>query len=88
VCEGFGAQLREFNGDTDHVHLLVHYPQRGPVPAGQHRQRRVLAAAASTVRRTHPPTPIGRAFLVTVVLRRVLRRRPLSTIKDYIEQQE
>jgi putative transposase len=26
VCEGFGAQLREFTGDTDHVHLLVHYP--------------------------------------------------------------
>jgi putative transposase len=22
----FGADLREFNGETDHVHLLVHYP--------------------------------------------------------------
>jgi hypothetical protein len=32
--------------------------------------------------------PIGRAFLVTVILCRVLRRRPLSTIKDYIEQQK
>jgi putative transposase len=26
VCEGFGAELREFNGETDHVHLLVRYP--------------------------------------------------------------
>lgn len=26
VCRDFGAELREFNGDTDHVHLLVHYP--------------------------------------------------------------
>ncbi|GAA4508381.1 hypothetical protein GCM10023191_068080 [Actinoallomurus oryzae] len=26
VCASFGAQLREFNGDTDHVHLLVRYP--------------------------------------------------------------
>jgi putative transposase len=26
VCTGFGAELREFNGETDHVHLLVHYP--------------------------------------------------------------
>ncbi|WP_328414674.1 IS200/IS605 family transposase [Micromonospora sp. NBC_00389] len=26
VCEDFGAQLREFNGEDDHVHLLVHYP--------------------------------------------------------------
>ncbi|MFI9770215.1 IS200/IS605 family transposase [Streptomyces sp. NPDC052415] len=27
VCEDFGAELREFNGRNDHVHLLVHYPQ-------------------------------------------------------------
>jgi putative transposase len=26
VCAGVGAELREFNGETDHVHLLVHYP--------------------------------------------------------------
>jgi putative transposase len=26
VCTGFGTELREFNGDTDHVHLHVHYP--------------------------------------------------------------
>lgn len=26
VCAGLGAELREFNGETDHVHLLVHHP--------------------------------------------------------------
>jgi putative transposase len=26
VCTDFGAELREFNGQADHVHLLVHYP--------------------------------------------------------------
>jgi putative transposase len=26
VCADFGVQLREFNGEDDHVHLLVHYP--------------------------------------------------------------
>jgi putative transposase len=26
VCADFGAELREFNGEHDHVHLLVHYP--------------------------------------------------------------
>ena len=26
VCRDFGADLREFNGGEDHVHLLVHYP--------------------------------------------------------------
>lgn len=25
VCEDFGATLDEFNGEVDHVHLLVHY---------------------------------------------------------------
>lgn len=26
VCRDFGAELREFNGESGHVHLLVHYP--------------------------------------------------------------
>lgn len=26
TCASLGAQLREFNGEADHVHLLVHYP--------------------------------------------------------------
>lgn len=26
VCRSFGAELFEFNGEDDHVHLLVHYP--------------------------------------------------------------
>ncbi len=32
VCESFGAQLREFNGEGDHVHLLVHYPPKIALP--------------------------------------------------------
>lgn len=26
ICTDFGAELTEFNGEEDHVHLLVHYP--------------------------------------------------------------
>jgi putative transposase len=26
VCADLNAELREFNGETDHVHLLAHYP--------------------------------------------------------------
>lgn len=26
VCRDFGAELAEFGGEDDHVHLLVHYP--------------------------------------------------------------
>ena len=31
VCDDFGAELREFNGEDDHVHLLVEYPPKIPV---------------------------------------------------------
>ena len=33
VCGEFGAELREFNGEDDHVHLLVQYPPKVAVPA-------------------------------------------------------
>jgi putative transposase len=26
VCDGFGVELAEFNGEADHVHLLVNFP--------------------------------------------------------------
>ncbi len=28
VCEDFEAELKEFNGERDHVHLLVNYPPK------------------------------------------------------------
>ncbi|MEV7004270.1 IS200/IS605 family transposase [Streptomyces sp. NPDC093982] len=28
VCGSFEVELREFNGEADHVHLLVHYPPK------------------------------------------------------------
>ena len=28
VCSGFGPQLIEFDGEDDHVHLLVNYPPK------------------------------------------------------------
>src|SRR6266480_7501593 len=33
VCVDFGAELREFNGEDDHVHLLVEYPPKVAVSA-------------------------------------------------------
>ncbi|HEX5289826.1 MAG TPA: IS200/IS605 family transposase [Streptosporangiaceae bacterium] len=33
VCEDFGARLAEFNGEHDHVHLLVEYPPKVAVSA-------------------------------------------------------
>jgi putative transposase len=28
VCCDFGAELKECNGEDDHIHLLIIYPQR------------------------------------------------------------
>ena len=33
VCGDVGAELREFNGEDDHVHLLVEYPPKVAVSA-------------------------------------------------------
>ena len=33
ACGDFGARLREFTGEDDHVHLLVQYPAKVAVPA-------------------------------------------------------
>jgi putative transposase len=33
VCDDFGAGLREFNSEPDHVHLLGQYPPKVPVSA-------------------------------------------------------
>jgi putative transposase len=33
ACGDFEADLREFNGEADHVHLLVFYPPKVPVSA-------------------------------------------------------
>ena len=33
VCGDFGAELRDFNGEDDHVHLLIGYPPKVAVPA-------------------------------------------------------
>jgi len=31
TCEHFEAELIEFDGENDHVHLLVHYPPKVPI---------------------------------------------------------
>lgn len=33
VCHGFFAELIEFEGEDDHVHLLVNYPHKVAVSA-------------------------------------------------------
>ena len=77
ICGDFGAELREFNGEDDHVHLLVEYPPKVAVSALVNSLKGVPA------RRLRPEftghvnrhTMHGH-FWSPVLLRRVLRRRP------------
>lgn len=43
VCENFEAELKEFNGERDHVHLLVHYPPKVAVSKLANSLKGVLA---------------------------------------------
>ena len=75
VCGDFGADLREFNGEDDHVHLLVEYPPKVSVSALVNSlkgvsARRLRSEFTGRVNRAHH----ARALLVPVLLRRILRR--------------
>jgi putative transposase len=43
LCVEMGAELREFNGEDDHVHLLVQYPPKLSVPTLVNRLKGVSA---------------------------------------------
>ncbi|WSC84110.1 IS200/IS605 family transposase [Streptosporangium sp. NBC_01756] len=43
VCAQLGATLREFNGEDDHVHLLVHYSPKLPITTLVNRLKGVSA---------------------------------------------
>ena len=49
VCADFGCELVEFNGETEHVHLLVTFPPTVAFPAGQPPQGRLVPTAAAGV---------------------------------------
>jgi len=76
VCADFGAQLAEFNGKTDHVHLLVHYPPTMCLSKLVNSpQGRVGPLPTPGTRNTPTPLPVGRAPVVALLLRRIVRRR-------------
>jgi putative transposase len=89
VCEGFGAQLREFTGDTDHVHLLVHYPPHVAL------SRLVNSLKGISSRRLRDEFTAhirhhqsGEHFWSPSYFAGSCGGAPLSIIKDYIEQQK
>ncbi|WP_020576420.1 IS200/IS605 family transposase [Actinopolymorpha alba] len=91
VCTALGAELVEFNGEADHVHLLVRYPPQVPI---SELVRSLKGATARRLRadytgrcnraRMHGHFWTPSYFAVSVSA----GGAPLSVLKQYIENQE
>ena len=89
VCDDFGAVLREFNGEHDHVHLLVEYPPKVSVSALVNS----LKGASARRLRSQYAGKVNRArmnghFWSPSYLAASCGGAPLSIIRQYIEQQQ
>ena len=89
VCTDFGAELREFNGETDHVHLLVHYPPKVAI------SRLVNSLKGVSARRLRQEFPAhirkylwGEHFWSPSYFAGSCGGAPLAVVKDYIENQK
>lgn len=89
VCSDFGAELREFNGETDHVHLLVHYPPKVAL------SRLVNSLKGVSARRLRQEFPDhirkylrGEHFWSPSYFAGSCGGAPLAIVQDYIENQK
>lgn len=89
VCTDFGAELTEFNGETDHVHLLVHYPPKVAL------SRLVGSLKGVSARRLRQEFPEhirhylwGDHFWSPSYFAASAGGAPLKVIKEYIENQK
>jgi putative transposase len=88
VCGDFGAELREFSGEDDHVHLLVAYPPKVAVSAMVNSLKGVSARRL----RSEFTGRMNRAimhghFWSPSYFAASCGGAPLSTVGQYIEQQ-
>lgn len=88
VCADFAAELREFNGETDHVHLLIEYPPKISVSALVNSlkgvsARRLRAEFTGCANRAS----LHGHFWSPSYFAASCGGAPLSIIRQYIEQQ-
>jgi putative transposase len=88
VCADFGAELREFNGEDDHVHLLVEYPAKVAVSALVNSLKGVSARRlrAEFTGRVNQHLMHGHLWSPSYFAASC-GGAPLSIIRQYIEQQ-
>jgi putative transposase len=88
VCTDFETELVEFNGQRDHVHLLVHYPPKVSISklVGS-----LKGVSARRLRQEYPDHirkyPSSAHFWSPSYLAASCGEAPLTVINEYIEQQ-
>jgi REP-associated tyrosine transposase len=89
VCGDFGADLREFNGEDDHVHLLVEYPPKVAVTGLVNSLKGVSARRLRSefTGRVNQHVMNGH-FWSPSYFAASCGGAPLSIIRQYIEQQK
>lgn len=88
VCADFGADLKEFNGEDDHVHLLVTYP---PKVALANLVNSLKGVSSRMLRKARPD--IARRYYRGALwspsyFSGSCGGAPIDTIRKYIEQQK
>ncbi|WP_106475507.1 IS200/IS605 family transposase [Phytohalomonas tamaricis] len=88
VCQDFEAELKEFNGETDHVHLLVNFP---PKVAVSKLVNSLKGVSSRRMKLLHPelvqPAYMKNALWSPSYFAGSVGGAPLSVVKQYIEQQ-
>ena len=83
VCTDFEAQLVEFDGENDHVHLLVNYPPKVPISKLVNSLKGV---SSRMIRRKNYPS-IREKLWSPSYFAGSCGGAPISIIRQYIEQQ-
>ncbi len=89
VCTAFQAQLVEFDGEDDHVHLLLNYPPKVSVSALVNSLKGV---SSRMIRQKHYPSIReklwGGALWSPSYFAGSCGGEPVAIIRQYIEQQQ
>jgi len=89
LCAEMGCELREFNGENDHVHLLVHYLPKLPVSTLVNRLKGVSAHYLRKEFAGHASPHLTHGHLWSPSYLAVSADgAPPATIQQYIEQQK
>jgi len=89
VCKDFEAELIEFDGETDHVHLLINYPPKVSVSSLVNSLKGV---SSRLIRKKNYPSIRGKlwrnALWSPSYFAGSCGGAPISIIRQYIEQQQ